>query len=101
MRLGGSVAASLRGMSDSEAKPRTRIQEPTADELNRIRVLLRRIGGESVSWGAVNSLEVWLAETRLEAERVASRRLLIATWVLAAATIALVFATIGLIVVAV
>lgn len=61
--------------------------------------MLHRIGAQQVSWGASSTLDVWLAETRLEAERIASRRLLVATWVLAAATVALVKATIGLIVV--
>jgi hypothetical protein len=79
---------------------RVTIEGPDDNDLERIRGLLHRIGGRNVSWGAVNSLEVWIAETRLEAERLASRRLLIATWVLAAATVALVIATVGLIVVA-
>jgi len=64
----------------------------------RVNVLLREIGGPNVSWGAQSFLDVWLAESRLEAERLASRRILVATWVLAAATVALVLATIGLIV---
>lgn len=76
---------------------RARIEGPSDDELARINALLRRIGGQHVTWGAQNVLDVLVAETRLESERLASRRLLIATWVLAAATVALVFATIGLI----
>jgi hypothetical protein len=54
-----------------------------------------------VSWGAANVLEVWIAETRMEAERQAAKRMLLATWVLALATMGLVAATVGLIVVSV
>ncbi|MFS0883828.1 hypothetical protein [Aeromicrobium sp. 179-A 4D2 NHS] len=70
---------------------------PTDEEIARINAVLRRIGGRNVSWGASSALDVWLAEARLEAERLANRRMLIATWVLAAATVALVVATVGLI----
>jgi len=69
----------------------------SATDLARVKTLLREVGGPNVSWGAASVLEVWLAESRLEAERLASRRLLIATWVLAAATVGLVLATLGLI----
>ena len=78
--------------------PRTNISGPTDDEIAHINSMLRRIGGQNVSWGAASTLEVWVVETRLEAERLASRRLLMATWVLAAATVGLVLATIGLVV---
>ena len=77
---------------------RAQITGPTSDELTRVQALLREIGGPNVVWGAAQVLEVWVAETRLEAERQASARLLIATWVLAAATVALVLATVGLII---
>lgn len=77
---------------------RVRIEGPNQEEIKRIETVLRDIGGPHVQWGAINTLEVWLTETRLEAERTASRRLLIATWVLAAATVALVLATVGLII---
>ena len=80
--------------------PRARIHEPTAEELRRLDDLLRQVGGPNVLWGAANRLEVWMAETRLDAERLAARNLLIATWVLAFATVGLLLATIGLIVVA-
>lgn len=43
-------------------------------------------------------LEIWLAESRLEAERLASRRMLTATWVLVGLTVGLVVGPIGLIV---
>lgn len=87
-------------MSDTKSRE-ANIPGPTDEEIAVINTMLHRIGGQHVSWGASSTLDVWLAETRLEAERIASRRLLVATWVLAAATVALVLATIGLIVVGV
>lgn len=77
-----------------------RITDIPSVDLERINRLLHSIGGSQVSWGAASVLEVWLAETRLEAERLSSRRLLIATWVLAFATLGLVVATIALVIVA-
>jgi hypothetical protein len=50
-----------------------------------------------VGWGAKAVLEVLVVEYRMRAERLASQRLIRATWVLALATIALVAATVGLI----
>lgn len=89
-------------MSESDQRPeRARIEGITDDDLTRVREVLRQIGGPNVSWGAANVLEVWIAENRMEAERRASQRILVATWVLAIATIGLVGATIGLIVVTV
>lgn len=77
---------------------RARIEGMSPDDRKRVDALLREIGGEHVQWGSIDVLNVWVAETRLEAERLASHRLLLATWVLAAATVGLVLATIGLIV---
>lgn len=76
---------------------RERVSHITAEDLQRIRALLTAIGGPNVAWGAYQHLEVWLAESRMESERRASRRLLIATWALVGATVALVVATAGLI----
>lgn len=86
-------------MADDRTPDRAKIEGMSAEDLARVQALLAEIGGRNVSWGAASVLEVWLAESRLEAERLASRRMLTATWVLGAATVALVFATIGLIVV--
>ena len=83
----------------SPTPKRQTIEGPSDDDLARINSLLGRVGGPNVAWGSVHKLEVWVAETRLESERLASNRLLVATWVLAAATVALVLATAGLIVV--
>lgn len=89
-------------MGDEGQPPsRARIEGPSDDELARVNQLLLKIGGRNVSWGAGSVLEVWVAETRMEAERQSARRLLLATWVLAASTIGLVAATVGLIVVTV
>jgi hypothetical protein len=84
---------------DERQPTRARIEEITDEELGRVQELLRRIGGPHVQWGAVDSLNVWIAENRMEADRQAARRILIATWVLALATLGLVAATAGLIVV--
>lgn len=73
------------------------LPEPTDAELQRVADLLRRIGGTQVIWGAKDALEVLVVEHRMRAERLASQRLMRATWVLAVATIALVAATVGLI----
>jgi hypothetical protein len=43
--------------------------------------------------GQRDYVEAWITEHRMNAERRATRRLTIATWVLALATVALVFAT--------
>lgn len=80
--------------------PRARIHEPTTQELRRLDDLLCQVSGPNVSWDAQSRLEVWMAETKLDAERLAARNLLIATWVLASATVGLLLATVGLIVVA-
>jgi len=80
---------------------RTNLRAPNEEQIRQSRAILGTIGGPNVHWGSVDVLNVWLAEQRLEAERLASRRLLVATWILAAATVGLVFATIGLIVVGV
>lgn len=78
---------------------RARVDGPPDEDLERLQRLLNKIGGPHVVWGAQQKLDVWVAETRLEADRQATRRILAATWVLAIATIGLVVATVGLVVV--
>lgn len=73
------------------------IPEPTAEDLKRIGVLLRRIGGESVQWGAEDSLNVWVIEQRARLDRQMSERIRNASWALFAATVGLVICTAGLI----
>lgn len=71
---------------------------PSDDDLARARALLRSIGGETVTWGAVNVFEVLTGEHRLRVEKMATDRLIRATWVLAIATVVLAAATVALII---
>lgn len=73
------------------------IPEPTAEDLERIRNLLGRIGGQNVVWGARELLEIWAAEQRAKFDQQMSKRISTASWVLVAATIGLVICTAGLI----
>jgi hypothetical protein len=73
------------------------IAEPSEDDLDRIRSLLRRIGGDNVVWGAQESLEVWAIEHRAKLDQQMSERVRLASWVLAGATLGLVVCTAGLI----
>lgn len=77
-------------MSDDAAD---RFAPPTEDDLHRVRSVLQGIGGKNVSWGAREVLEVLLVERRMWADRLASERLIRATWVLTGATIVLAVAT--------
>lgn len=88
-------------MTNDPQPARARIDGITDDDVTRVREVLRKIGGPNVSWGAKNVLEVWIAENRMHAENESSRRILVATWVLAVATLGLVAVTIGLILVTV
>lgn len=45
------------------------IAEPIEADIDRIRTLLRRVGGPSVSWGAVDVLNVWVVEQRAALDR--------------------------------
>ncbi|MCL3838500.1 hypothetical protein [Aeromicrobium duanguangcaii] len=83
-------------MAKTNDRP-TNLPGPSDEDIERINSVLTGIGGRNVVWGAGSVLDVWLAEARLEAERLANRRLLIATWALVGATAALVAATVGLI----
>lgn len=52
----------------SDPKPReANIPGPTDEEIAVINSMLHRIGRQHVSWRAGSTLDVWLAETRLEA----------------------------------
>jgi len=73
------------------------VEMPEADR-DRIAALLRKIGGPSVAWGAEDSLEVWMAEHRMRAERESSARLARATWALTCVTLVLAGATVALVV---
>lgn len=73
------------------------VPEPTADDLERIGKLLRRVGGQDVIWGAQQSLDVWVVEQRARLDQRMSERIRTASWVLVAATFGLVICTAGLI----
>lgn len=98
---GAVVYVRVPDMAKDSDADRARIQWPSDEELTRIDELLTHLGGPNVSWGRQQVLDVWVMEQRLEADRLAARRVLFATWVLAVATVGLVLATIGLIVVTV
>jgi hypothetical protein len=73
------------------------IPEPTAEDLERIGKLLRHIGGPNVSWGAQQSLDVWVIEQRGRLDQRMSERIRTTSWALVAATVGLVVCTAGLI----
>lgn len=73
------------------------IPEPTPEDLERIGKLLRQIGGRNVTWGAAQSLEVWVLEQRARLDQQMSERVRIASWALVLATVGLVICTGGLI----
>ena len=77
-----------------------RMPQMSQEDLARIRDALRSMADPNVNWGARDTLDVWLAETRLAAERAATKRVLVATWALVVVTLALVVATVGLIIAA-
>ena len=70
---------------------------PTDDDIARAKAVLNKIGGVRVSWGADKIFEVLSGEHRLRLEQEASRRMMLATWVLTGATVVLAFATVALI----
>jgi hypothetical protein len=75
------------------------VPPPTPEDLDRVQRFLSAVADRNVQWSPHERLEVLLVEHRIRADRQSARRLLVATYVLAGATGALVLATIGLIVV--
>jgi hypothetical protein len=73
------------------------VPEPTVEEIERIGALLRRVGGPNVSWGAQQSLDVWVIEQRARLDQRMSARISYASWALVLATVGLVACTAGLI----
>lgn len=73
------------------------VPEPTAQDLDRIRRLLRTIGGRDVTWGSQTELDVWVIEQRARLDQRMSARITAASWALVVATIGLVVCTGGLI----
>ena len=88
----GGCAGTVEPVTDLDL-----VHVPTDADLVRVREILSNVGGPNVAWGSKDVLEVLLTEGRLEAERLASRRIEIATWLLAVATIVLAVATVALI----
>ena len=68
---------------------------PSEDDLRRIENILQAVGGEHVSWGAKEVLDLWLLEQRESQELKIANRMLVSSWCLVAATIALVIATVA------
>lgn len=83
-------------MGSQESPPVHQYPVPSDEDIARANVLLRKIGGPNVSWGASSIFEVLSGEHRLQSEQRASDRLMRATWVLAAATVVLAIATTAL-----
>lgn len=73
------------------------LPEPTAEDLERIEKLLRQVGGKSVSWGAGDSLEIWVLEQRARIDQQMSERVRRSSWALFIATVGLVVCTAALI----
>ena len=69
----------------------------TKEDYDRIGRMLRDIGGPHVTWGAKAHLDVWMVEHQMRAERLTNARLTQATWGLVAATVVLAIATIALV----
>lgn len=69
---------------------------PSEDDLRRIENILQAVGGKNVSWGAKEVLDLWLLEQRESQELKIANRMLVSSWCLVAATIALVLATAGM-----
>jgi len=72
------------------------VPEPSPADLERIKKLLRRID-PGVTWGAQQTLDVWVVEQRARLDQQMSERIRAASWVLVAATFGLVVCTAGLI----
>jgi len=100
-RVGRSIVpppVSVSIMQRIRKSGREKVEGITPEDLARVNDILRDIGGPNVVWGSKDILDVWIAESRMEAERRSAHRLVIATWALAGMTFVLVLVTVGLIV---
>ncbi|WP_143228987.1 hypothetical protein [Actinomyces naeslundii] len=79
--------------SDCITTPNFGTKVPSEDDLRRIENILQAVGGKHVSWGAKEVLDLWLLEQREAQEVKIANRMLVSSWFLVAATIALVIAT--------
>lgn len=75
----------------------TLVAEPTAEDLERLGGVLRRIGGPQVVWGAKEVLDLWVVEYRAQLDQKMSAQIRVASWALVIATLGLVLCTGGLI----
>lgn len=82
--------------SDCITTPNFGTKVPSEDDLRRIENILQAVGGKHVSWGAKEVLDLWLLEQRGAQEVKIANRMLVSSWCLVAATIALVLATAGM-----
>jgi hypothetical protein len=62
--------------------PVDQIGQISEEERQRIRTILYQIGGQHESFARRDIRDVWLAEHRMRSERLASQRLMRATWAL-------------------
>ena len=98
-----AITASIIGRNSRMFKKSNRIttpkfdtKVPSEDDLRRIENVLRTVGGKHVAWGAKEVLNLWLLEQREAQEVKIANRMLVSSWCLVAATIALVLATAGM-----
>ena len=86
----------MHSKTDLTIKHNSETKMPTEEDLRRIENILRIVGGKHVSWGAKEVLNLWLLEQREALEAKIAHRMLVSSWCLVAATIALVLATDGM-----
>lgn len=92
-----SAAASGLIMAMSNEQTSHQIDEPTAEDLKRIKRLLQRVGGDNVVWGPAQALDIWVIEQRARLDQRMSEQIRNASWALVVATVGLVVCTAGLI----
>lgn len=69
------------------------LPEPTDEEMQRVKRLLRKIGGEHVRWGAIDVLETWRLEHRAKLDQQMNERIRVSSWALFIATVGLAICT--------
>lgn len=85
----------MNAMDDDDLLP-----TPTEEDRDRMRSVWQGLAdGSNYVFSPANFMEIWMAEHRVRAERIASARLARATWVLSAATVVLALSTIALVIV--
>lgn len=87
----------MRTLAMRKLKPSHHVPEPTPEDLERIKKLLHRVGGDQVSWGAEDALNIWVIEQRVKLDQQMSKRIQVSSWSLVVATVGLVACTAGLI----